>query len=257
MYSQIVELLDPFLLGMVLLGVTILNLWRMHYKDPRGLKVVSGLYVILFITFTPLAAYFVRGTLEWRYPPAATSAENVDAIVVLMGDSRPPDGYRIELELGPKSDRRCILAAELYHASSPRVVFVSGGKVDPNESGPTLASAGGTLLHRLGVAKEHLVLEESSRTTAENAELTTLLLREREIRKIALVTDATHLTRAAACFHHCDEELEITPYGADYRATRFPGRISAFLPRASAASTIGDVLHEWMGIAWYRLSGKI
>lgn len=258
MYGLLLEMLDPLLLAMLLLGAAITNLWRKHYAHPRGLMILSGLYLVLFIAFTPMTAYFIRGSLEWRYsPPDFEEIESVEAIVVIMGDILPPDELRARSELGPASLRRCVLAAQLYREKGPCLVIVSGGKVDSTKAGPTLAVAGSSLLTMLGIADEQLVLEEESRSTSENAMQTSRLLRERGIRNIALVTDSSHQRRAVLCFRHHDEGLEIIPIGADYRATKFEWQLTAFLPRASAANSIGNSLHEWLGIAWYRLSGKI
>jgi len=134
-------------------------------------------------------------------------------------------------------------------------VLVSGGKVDPTTPGPTLAELMRDLLLELGVAEDDLILEDRSRNTYENALQSASLLREREIETVQLVADAVDLVRAELCFRK--QGLKVVPSGCNYRATAWRWRLFGFLPSPGAAKCIERVTHEWLGIAWYRLRGRI
>ena len=162
---------------------------------------------------------------------------------------------RPQAELGEESLYRCLHAARLYHRGEPCPVLVSGGKVDPDRPGPTLADLMRDFLLRLGVAEEDLIVEGRSRTTYENAVESAALLREHGIEKIQLVADAVDLLRAALCFRK--QGLDVLASGCNYRATGWRWRLFGFLPSPGAAKAVERVTHEWLGVAWYWLRGRI
>ena len=49
----------------------------------------------------------------------------------------------------------------------------------------------------------------------------------------------------------------VVPAGCRYRATEFFWTVFNFLPSAGAANSNQEVIHEWMGLAWYWLKGRI
>lgn len=98
-------------------------------------------------------------------------------------------------------------------------------------------------------------LETQSRTTYENAVESKRLLEQRGIGKVVLVTEAIHLPRGVGCFRR--QGFEVVPAACQYRATRFELAPSRFLPNANAALNFQEVWHEWLGLAWYWLRGRI
>ena len=86
-----------------------------------------------------------------------------------------------------------VYAARLYHQGKPRLIVVSGGKVDAGVPGPTLAQAMRDLLVGQGIKENDLLVEDQSRTTYENALLTAKILSRRGIRQIVLVTSAVDM----------------------------------------------------------------
>jgi len=255
MYRFFVDLLEPFLVLYVLTALMLANLWRKPAESRRRLLLVTVPFLGLTLLCTPAISYFALGSLEWLYPPCADRPEDVKAIVVLSGGMRPPDGVRKQPELKESTLCRCLQAARLYRQGEPCLVVASGGKVDPAGPGPTLAEAMRDFLLRHGVAQGDLLIEDRSRTTYENAAETAKLLRRRVIGKVVLVTDALHLLRAQRCFEA--QGIEVVPSGCRYRATRLRWSLFSFLPSAGAARGTQEALHEWLGIVWYRLHGRI
>ena len=81
------------------------------------------------------------------------------------------------------------------------------------------------------------------------------ILRERGIGKAIVVTDASHMWRASACFQKqgievvhgpCERITKERSHGPDY-----------YLPSAGAAKETDVALREWIGIGWYWLRGRI
>ena len=69
-----------------------------------------------------------------------------------------------------------------------------------------------------------------------------------------LVTDASHLPRAARCFRA--QGINVVPAGSRFRTNRFQWSLSSFLPSAGGAQGFGRAMHEWLGSLWYELTGK-
>jgi uncharacterized SAM-binding protein YcdF (DUF218 family) len=255
MYRLIVSLVDPFLLCLLLLGLGLAALWRSK-QTPRGrLWIATVSYLALVTVCMPPLAFWAAGTLEWAYPPRYDVPADTQAIVVLGGRVEPADQFRSRPELDEETVMRCLTAAQLYREGGPCLVFSSGGNPDPDHPGPTCGQAMSDFLADLGIPPSDLWHEGESRTTHENAVQTRRVLAPRGIENIVLVTSASHLRRAELCFRA--QGFRVTPRGANYRATQLQWSVRTFLPSAKAVGTIDAVIHEWLGLAWYWLHGRI
>jgi uncharacterized SAM-binding protein YcdF (DUF218 family) len=106
-----------------------------------------------------------------------------------------------------------------------------------------------------GAEPADLIVDNAGRTTHENAVESRKLLERRRIREVILVTSACHMLRSVLCFRK--QGLVVTPSPCHHRATEFCLCTGAFLPRPEAASACMEVAHEWLGLAWYWLRGRI
>ncbi|HTU19781.1 MAG TPA: YdcF family protein [Gemmataceae bacterium] len=253
MYHYVVELLQPFVLLYLLIGLALLKLWWRRREQWRLLLVLTIAFCALFLCSTPLASYLALGSLEWSYPPREHRPDDAQGIVILAGYVRPAEGVRRHAELGQDTLYRCLEGAELYHLRKPCPVLVSGGRVD--DSQPLCAPLMQDFLVKLGVPPTDILVEDRSRTTWENAVESRKLLAQRSIGKILLVTDAAHLVRAERCFRK--QGIEVVSWGCRYRATTFSLELKTFLPSPSGGAGLLAAVHEWLGLAWYRLRGRI
>jgi uncharacterized SAM-binding protein YcdF (DUF218 family) len=113
----------------------------------------------------------------------------------------------------------------------------------------------GAILVKLGVRPEDVLVENTSRTTYENATHSRELLEKRQIKRIMVVTDSVHLHRAVLCFRK--QGFDVVPSGSNYRTTEFRPSLDAFLPSIWGIGGWEEAGHEWLGLAWYWLTGKI
>jgi len=255
MYHLLVELTDPFLLCLLLLGLALASVWRSK-QAPRGrLRLMTLAFLGLVLVCMPPVAFVAQGTLEWAYPPQYDLPDDSQAMVVLGGRVDPSDRFRPRPELGDETVIRCLKAAQLYREGGPCLLVVSGGNVDPDHPGPTCAKAMSDFLADVGVAPADLALEDQSRTTYENAVQTRRLLEPQGVQRIVLVTSATHLRRAVLCYRA--QGFEVTPRGCNYRATQFQWSPRTFLPSCDAARALNVAVHEWIGLFWYWAHGRI
>ena len=88
-------------------------------------------------------------------------------------------------------------------------------------------------------------LECDSRNTWENARNSAVLLREKGIEDIVLVTDQAHLCRAVLCFQQ--QGLRVRPVAA----SQLPA--PDWVPSAGTLSALPGIYYEWLAILWYYL----
>lgn len=89
-------------------------------------------------------------------------------------------------------------AIDLYNAGWAPLLIFSGAAMDT--SGPSNALAMKRQAEEAGVPAGAIVIEEFSRTTAENADNTKTFIEDRSIRNVILVTSAYHQRRASLEF---------------------------------------------------------
>lgn len=87
-------------------------------------------------------------------------------------------------------------------------------------------------------------VDERSRDTAENADRMAQLLRPAGVRRIALVTDATHIPRAVG--HFRAQGLEVVPAPTDFPLGG-DRPLLEWLPSAQGLTLSRQVLREWLG----------
>ena len=98
-------------------------------------------------------------------------------------------------------------------------------------------------------------VETDSLDTASRARHSARVLGEAGIGRIVLVTHAYHMPRARAAFEAAGLEVDAAPVG--FLAGRGAPRPLGFMPSVRGLQLGSLAMHEWFGIAWYRLNGYI
>lgn len=114
---------------------------------------------------------------------AGDAARRADVIVALSGDTK---------------GARAAAAASLYHAGLAPAIIFSGASEDPNSVSSAALMARAAMA--LGVPPDAILLEESARTTEDNAQFVRELMRAMNFRSALLVTSGYHQRRAAVTF---------------------------------------------------------
>ncbi len=229
----------------------------MARRRKTGLALCAAAGAVLYCFSTdPIAYLLVRG-LESRYSPILHVAP-APSIVLLTGGEVPRMPPRLYDEINAAGDR-ILYAARLFRlGAAPRIV-VTGGDLDfIRTSESSQAEAGGRLLRELfDIDSSRILLETKSRNTYENGIYTKRLLDSLRLPlRIILVTSALHMPRAMAVFTRLGFTVEPAPtnYLADVPRQR---KLIARLPSASALMNSTCALHEWYGMAAYRLLGRM
>ncbi len=197
----------------------------------RGLGALVAL--VCLAALTPLPNSLARALRpEPRLDPA-------DAIVVLGGGVEP-DGA-----LSGGSLSRVTEGVRLYKAGLAPLTVFSGAGLDRR---PAEADVAARLARDLGVPSEQILTETGARTTREEAARIARRLEPRAVRRILLVTDSEHLTRAVPLFERVGLEVLPAPADSISAATNSPEERLQLLRRLS---------EELMARLYYRLAGYL
>jgi len=256
MYQLLTSLLEPYTFLLLSLLVVLVWTWRGTPSRRRSLGFAIALLIALLLLSMPASGYLALRGLEGAYPPVAAVPSSHDTIVVLGGDSFIDPEDATTVRLGGETLNRCVYAAQLYKRAGQCRIIVSGGLVDPSRPDSSLAKAMRDFLVVVGVRPEDVVLERNSTTTYENARNTSqMLLAEQSGRSPFLVTTAFHMLRATRCFER--QGIKAIPAPCNHQTVRPDASITMFIPSLSGIQGVHRAVHEWLGIAWYYVRGRI
>jgi uncharacterized SAM-binding protein YcdF (DUF218 family) len=214
------------------------------------LLVVLATLAMLAIAVLPLGAWTIV-PLEERFPQPALPPR-IDGIILLGGAvNLPITRAHGQVALNRFAERITeTLALARLHPEAR--VLVSGGDPGLDPGGLTEAQAMRTLLLALGLDERRLLLEERSRNTYENAVYSKALAQPQPGQVWLLVTSSFHMPRAVGCFRAAG--FAVLPYPVDYQTDGHSGFGFSF---DTELSLFDLALHEWVGLAAYRLLGRV
>ncbi len=224
------------------------------FRVPRGSgRLLAGLGLAgLFIVSWPPADWLLSRPLEAQYPARPFSpARPAQALVVFGEGVEPPNREEPYAVPGVNTYRRCEHAAWIYDHYGPMPIVVSGGRTSRRY--PTIAETMSDLLLRRGIPESMIWKEEQSRSTYENAAYSSTILRQHGISRVALIVDVVSMTRAAACLRKLG--IDVLPAPCEFRSLG-PWK-DELLPNWIAVRRNEDTLHEVLGLAWYKIRGRI
>ena len=192
--------------------------------------------------------------LEQRFPPWDASRGAPDGIVVLGGSINPvASAARGEVALNESAERLTVIADLARRYPQARIVF-SGGDGSMFGGDGAEATHALPLLVSFGIARQRIELESASRTTAENAMLSKVLVNPKPGERWLLVTSAHHMPRSIASFRSAGFPVEAYPVDWRTRGTNDLGGI--FRSPASGLGRTDTAAHEWAGLAVYWITGR-
>ena len=220
----------------------------------RGL-VAAALAVLLLMGWLPLPDLGLR-SLETRYAEMAPDADlSGYAGVVLLGGAMGL-GYVTQSHSQPvmndAAERMSATAAIVLRYPQLPVIF-TGGEGALLGTGPSEADRAQVFFDSLGVAAGRVRYESISRNTYENAVLTAQMPGVNKTEKWLLVTSAWHMQRSMATFEKAG--WNVTAYPVDYRTGATTPWTEYNLQSGSEHWQL--LLHEWVGWASYRLTGRL
>jgi uncharacterized SAM-binding protein YcdF (DUF218 family) len=246
---QALLLLPPgVIIVLALLGFLIQIRWML-----AGSLIVALSLTALLILSLPLTGYELMRGIETRFPPLRLTAAADDGpppgAIVILGGGR----YTDAAEYGEgDSVNRHTLERLRYGAHLHRLtglpILVSGGA----PYGEKVAEA---TLMQTALTRDFQVeakwVEDKSANTYENAKFSKALLVQAGIRRVYLVTHATHMPRAVWVFENLGVDTIPAPMGFT-TLNKTERETLGYFPSAHGLQLSSSALRERLGLMWYR-----
>jgi len=239
------ELLSPLSLILVLLAVALVLLWFTRRQRLGKLVATAGFVLFVVLAYGWLGGPALRA-LERAYVPMVAPPPSIHWIVILGGSAwsdpdLPPLWRATEPTLA-----RAVEGVRLYRRLPGAKLVVTGGTAFEAETMAALAA-------ELGVPREAIVTDAASPDTESQARMVRDLLKGEPC---ILVTSAVHMRRSLAFFRKAG--VLALPAPADYLShshrTLSP---SDFFPSPGRIRGADAAVHEYLGLAWGWLTGRI
>ncbi|RYF14714.1 MAG: YdcF family protein [Comamonadaceae bacterium] len=227
----------PLLLA--LLGVLVATRRR-----ALGLGIATlGIAVALLLSTNAVALLLAPHLMPGVRAAQLHDVRAVQAIVVLGGGVHPQAPEYGVAQPTPHTLQRLRYGAWLARQTGKPVGFAGGvGWAATGTGVEPEAKMARRVLAEYGL--EARWVDDASRDTAENAARMAQLLQPAGIRRIALVTDASHTPRAVTAFRRAG--FEVVPAPTDFPSPRFRPLLE-WLPSGVGAQTNRSLLREWLG----------
>jgi uncharacterized SAM-binding protein YcdF (DUF218 family) len=239
------------LVSLILLGL-VLALFTPMRTFGIGMSLVFTLATIA-LGLLPIASYILL-PLEERFPAFRDDGRPVDGIVLLGGSVEASDSVARGMIVANESAERVLDTIQLAHRYPNARILISGGGGTVFGDGAAEAPVIAHYFKSIGIDPARIIVEDRSRTTAENATFSRELVNPREGERWLLVTSAWHMPRAVGVFRKA--EFTVTPYPVDFRTAggSRTHRPFAFVSEGLRRLDIGT--KEWAGLIGYYLTGR-
>jgi len=204
---------------------------------------VGGL-IYIFFGNGPVS-YWLLGQLEYRYPALNSyeKIEQVDTIVILSGHALPDSYFPISSKVSSSTVFRLVEAIRLWRRISNSKIIISG-----HDNVPVIMK---DFLISMGLPKEQIIIEDQANNTYENAINVKQKIGETPF---VLVTSAGHMPRSMGVFNKIG--MNPIPAPTDYMVGKDP-MAADFLPTIQHLMYSDLAIHEYIGMLWYKLSGRL
>ena len=232
----------------------------------RRLTLIGGIGLLLF-GLLPVSQLLAHA-LESRFPvPGAMSGSNaaplaqslpdrVDGIILLAGSERPAVSQEYgEPQTGAHGSRYIAALRLAQRFPAARLVFSGGAREEPGK-GPleTQAAVAAAILGQVGLDASRIVFDEQSRDTCDHPRRVRALVQPTPGETWVVVTSAMHMPRTVACFRAAGWG-DVIPYPTDFKVV-LGGWDAGTIQVVDNLALLDEALHEWIGLAYYRLSGR-
>ncbi len=245
----------PVCIEILLAGL--LMLWFTRWQRAGKWVLTIGVVLLVVIGEGALTSLLLK-PLESRYAPLDPNQLSREAtspikwIVVLTGVVRPDPLLPPSSRLNPASLQRLVEGIRLHRALQGSKLVLSGrSPFGPVPDVETMVK----VVELLGVDPANVLMESTSRDTAEQARLTEPIVKGD---RFVLVTSASHMPRALALFEK--RGMHPLPAPTDYHIsfteeTYFhPGSL---FPSPTGFRLATLAVHEYLGMAWAKLRGQV
>jgi uncharacterized SAM-binding protein YcdF (DUF218 family) len=246
-------LLEPLYILSFFLLILIFLLLFTNFKKLTIFSAKFLLILFLFFGYTPLSN-FLLNKLEDFIKSSKYPVQQLTGIIILGGsfDLELKSKERNEVFLNSSAER-LTKALEIYKKNPRILILFSGHPNNKKSTHYSEADIAKKFFLEQGVRSENLIFENKSRNTFEN------IIYSKDIIKNSkgswgLITSASHILRSYYLFKR--QGLILEPIIVDYKT----GTSSIFWINFDIKKGLENwniILHEVVGISYYKLTGKI
>ena len=169
----------------------------------------------------------------------------------------PAGGYKIGFSLdqdvmGTETILRVLTAIKLWKKYPDAMMVMSGGGVDKIRKSKRQTDLMMEFAYNYGVPKDKLIADKLSLNTLEHPQRILELPSIDKHTKILLVTSGWHMRRALFSFNQYFDEVCPSPISVS-GVNNSIFAIQRFIPHPGALSKSTTMLHEWIGLLWYKI----
>jgi uncharacterized SAM-binding protein YcdF (DUF218 family) len=226
-----------FIIGIILLFTR---------KRKQAAVVMFVLSAVIYLFFgTGIISMWFLGTLEHRYKPLASieGLRDVKVIVILAGYAEKQPGLPTSSEVNFASAYRLIEGMRILHLLPDAKILISGQSEVPVIMKDLLVS--------IGLPGQKTIIDNQSSSTHESAVNVQKIVNGENF---VLVTSAGHMPRAMSTFRKAG--LNPIPAPTNYLSIK-EQRFIHYLPTPHHLVYSDLAVHEYLGMAWYRLTGRM
>ena len=246
-------LLDPLYILSFFLLILIFFLLFTNFKKLTIFFAKFLLILFLFFGYTPLSN-FLLNKLEDFIKPSKYPVQQLKGIVVLGGsfNSGLQSKERNEVSLNSSAER-LTKVLEIYNKNPKILILFTGFSGELKPQGWSESDMSKKFFLDQGVRSENLIFENKSRNTFENINYSKDIIKNYK-GTWGLITSASHMPRSYFGFKR--QGLILEPIIVDFRTGTSPIFWISF-NIGSGLSNWSTLLHEVVGISYYKMTGKI
>ena len=246
-------LLEPLYILSFFLLILIFLLLFTNFKKLTIFSAKFLLILFLFFGYNPLSN-FLLNKLEDFIKPSKYPVQQLKGIVVLGGsfNSGLQSKERNEVLLNSSAER-LTKVLEIYNKNPKILILFTGFSGELKPQGWSESDMAKKFFLEQGVRSENLIFENKSRNTFENIIYSKDIIKNNK-GTWGFVTSAYHIPRSYFAFKK--QGLVLEPISVDYRT----GITSIFWINFDIKKGLENwniILHEVVGISYYKITGKI
>lgn len=237
--------------GLFVLLLLLLTIYLLKKSDSKLIKLITVLSLLFFFFLsTAFGVQLLLHPLENYAEEISVNAFEKHPIVVLGGGLNYYSSEKAEPSL--HSLQRLVKGYQLHRRLKTSLIYSGGVAIGQDKLSEAEAAA--DFLESLGMEREYYISEDQAQTTFENAAYLKGWIEENEVEKVYLVTSAYHLLRSAAVFEAQNIDFLAVHSGfiSDHQFSWLD-----YLPNRGALTANLSALHEWVGLFWYYLRGRV
>ena len=234
----------------------IILIFLLLFTNLKKLTIFSAKFLLilfLFFGYTPLSN-FLLNKLEDFIKPSKYPAQQLTGVIILGGsfDLDLESKERNEVLLNSTAER-ITKALEIYNKNPKLLILYSGATDIYKSSKLTNNRVPEKFFSSVGVRSGNFIHENQSRNTFENVKYSKDIITNNK-GTWGLITSASHMPRSYFAFKK--QGLILEPISADFRT----GTSSIFWINFNIKKGLENwniILHEVVGISYYKITGKI